>query len=81
MQTALLLGLGAVWPELRSFWRSKRLALIPGAWLPRRVTRIPFNVEFCVHRFNEFMMLMVGETVLQVIIPPSPPLGASAPSL
>ena len=33
VQTALLLGLGAVWPELRSFWRSKRLALIPGEWL------------------------------------------------
>jgi len=25
---------------------------------------VPFNVEFTIHRFAEFMMLMVGETVI-----------------
>ena len=31
---ALLLILGAVWPELRAYWRVRRMALFPGAWLP-----------------------------------------------
>jgi hypothetical protein len=65
---ALLLILGAVWPELRAYWRVKRMALFPGAWLPAQLTRVPFNVEFTIHRFAEFMMLMVGETVLQLVL-------------
>ena len=99
---ALLLILGAVWPELRAYWRVKRMALFPGAWLPTspcislylptsphislhlptspyiclfpgawlpaQLTRVPFNVEFTIHRFAEFMMLMVGETVLQLVL-------------
>ena len=65
---ALLLILGAVWPELRAYWRVKRMALFPGDWLPAQLTRVPFNVEFAIHRFAEFMMLMVGETVLQLVL-------------
>ena len=65
---ALLLLLGAIWPELRAYWRVKRMALFPGDWLPAQLTRVPFNVEFAIHRFAEFMMLMVGETVLQLVL-------------
>ena len=32
---ALLLVLGAVWPELRAYWRAKRMALLPGTYKSR----------------------------------------------
>ena len=47
---------------------SPYICLFPGAWLPAQLTRVPFNVEFTIHRFAEFMMLMVGETVLQLVL-------------
>ena len=29
---------------------------------------VPVNVEYVIHRFSEFMMLMLGETILQAVI-------------
>ena len=33
---------------------------------------IPINIEFSIHRLNEFMMLMLGETILSITIAPLP---------
>lgn len=71
----MLLWLGASWSDLRIFYRVQRAAMLRWAdprgelgHLPKDRTRVPMNVEFAIHRFNEFMMLMVGEGVLQLII-------------
>jgi low temperature requirement protein LtrA len=29
---------------------------------------VPLNIEYVIHRFSEFMMLMLGETILQAVI-------------
>ena len=39
---------------------------------PRQATAVPINVEFTLHRLNEFMMLMLGETILSITISPFP---------
>ena len=33
---------------------------------------MPINVAFTLHRLNEFMMLMLGETILSITISPVP---------
>ena len=33
---------------------------------------MPLNISYAIHRYSEFMMLMLGETVLQAIISPQP---------
>ena len=39
-------------------------------FFPTERTRPPANVEFLIHRFDEFMYLMLGETVLGMILAP-----------
>ena len=64
----ILLILGAVWTDLRLQLRVHRSAILR-KWDPngetinatKDRTRVPLNVEFAIHRFNEFMMLIVGE--------------------
>lgn len=36
-------------------------------WPVKRMV-VPHNIGFAIHRFNEFMMLMLGETLLQLVI-------------
>ncbi len=36
--------------------------------MPKARTRVPINVEFAIHRFNEFMMLMIGECILTLVL-------------
>ena len=36
--------------------------------LPKLRTRVAINVAFAIHRFDEFMMLMIGEGMLQLVI-------------
>lgn len=53
-----------------------RLASSPEMLARAHEFRTPINVNSLVHRFNEFQMLMLGETVLQLVIsdwPPAPP--------
>ena len=62
---------GAYWPELRLFWRWVLVPrCIPGNHLPTTRTRPPASVAFLIHRFDEFMYLMLGETVLGMVIAP-----------
>ena len=75
----ILLIVGSFWTDFRLHLRVHRSALLRScdpdgevAHLPKDRTRVPINVEFAIHRFNEFMMLMVGEDVLQVREAPLP---------
>ena len=71
----ILLIVGAYWSDLRTAYRVQRAAWLricdPDGELdnlPKLRTRVPINVEFAIHRFNEFMMLMIGEGMLQLVI-------------
>ena len=71
----VLLIVGSLWTDVRLHWRVHRAAFLhacdPGGEIKHMTkdrTRVPMNVEFAIHRFNEFMMLMVGEGVLQLVI-------------
>ena len=39
---------------------------------PLRSMRPPLNIEFVAHRQSEFMMLMLGETILQLVAAEKP---------
>ena len=67
--------IGAYWTDIRLNVRVHRMAILRGCdpdgevrHIPKERTRVPMNVEFAIHRLNEFMMLMVGEGVLQLVI-------------
>ena len=45
---------------------------------PRERTAVPLNVDFVIHRCAEFMFLMLGETVLQLVIAYRPTADASS---
>ena len=58
----ILLWLGGSWSDLRTFYRVQRSAFLRWAdpqfdelALPKDRTRVPINVEFAIHRFNEFI--------------------------
>jgi len=62
---ALLVCTFFYWP-LRFMFREQ---VQPASLLERyKEVSTPLNVELLVHRVNEFMMLMLGETVLQLVI-------------
>lgn len=70
----------ATTPTNRLIWRIRRIAWCASEVdalryrkmdYPQRKTSLPVNVEFTIHRINEFMMLMLGETVLQLVIAPT----------
>jgi low temperature requirement protein LtrA len=72
----VLMLVGGLWYELRLLFRLQRpyCCLSPGAqrqlrrqWPVSRMV-VPHNIGFAIHRFNEFMMLMLGETLLQLVI-------------
>ena len=71
----LVLILSSHYQSARIMWKMWRPRMLPKSerdrfvrmW-PREATRHPINVEFVTHRYNEFMMLMLGETVLQLVI-------------
>jgi len=72
---AVLMMCAAHWMQLRLAWRFIRFTLLPRTVLvhlesvwPKERLRVPVNVDFVIHRYNEFMMLMLGETVLQLVI-------------
>ena len=64
----LLMLCGAWWPDMRLMWRVDRRRLLPGPYRPRQQDMPPINVDFVIHRNAEFMFLMLGETVLQLVI-------------
>ena len=70
-----LLLVGAMWSDMRMLYRVQRAAFLRWAdpdgearHLSKDRTRVPLNVEFAIHRFYEFMMLMIGEGVLQLVL-------------
>ena len=71
--SAALALLGGAWFDLRLlfiFFRERhqrRRGYVLGA-LDRRRKMVPIHVEFCIHRRQEFMYLMLGETVLQLVV-------------
>ena len=72
----VLMLVGGLWYEIRLLYRLSRpyFCLSSGAreqmlraWPVKRMV-VPHNIGFAIHRFNEFMMLMLGETLLQLVI-------------
>lgn len=76
----MFVGCGLLW-EARQLWRLRRFQYFASEEqvmrflqvdYPRTRTAVPINVNFTIHRFNEFMMLMLGETVLQLVVAEHP---------
>merc|ERR1719149_274874 len=63
-----LLLLGGFWADVRQMFREARKGLLSGPHFPRRRVSLPLNAHFGIARHAEFMFLMIGETVLQMII-------------
>jgi len=49
-------------------FREARKGLLSGPHFPRHRVSLPLNAHFGIARHAEFMFLMIGETVLQMII-------------
>ena len=70
---AAFLLVGGAWSDLRllcHFFRERyqrRRGYVVGA-LDRMRKLVPVHVEFIIHRRQEFMYLMLGETVLQLVV-------------
>jgi len=77
--------IGSHWPELRYIWRHYIVHRVSTAYghrigleqksaeekaIQTAKTRPPANVNFLIDRFDEFMYLMLGETVLSLILAP-----------
>jgi hypothetical protein len=68
-RTAIVLLLaGAFWPDLRTLWRMQRRLWVPGEHWPPSKVGLAVNATFMLHRYAEFMFLMLGEALLQLII-------------
>ena len=72
----ILLFIGGWWYELRLLWRYFRPQLVLGGavltayqqkWRTEN-TVVPANTTFMIHRYREFIMLMIGESMLQLVI-------------
>ncbi|KAL1530589.1 hypothetical protein AB1Y20_001489 [Prymnesium parvum] len=78
--SSLLMVLGAVWPDMRALYMTSLAWLLRRGYgiqmLPKEQTRVPINVTYMLHRCSEFMFVMLGETVLQLIIAERPPPGS-----
>jgi len=67
--TAMAVGLaGGFSHELRLLLRASRYQIVLGPHMPFVERHIPMNINLYLHRLNEFMYLMLGETVLQLVI-------------
>lgn len=64
----VLMLCGAWWQDMRLMWRIDRRRLLPGKFRPYTEDLPPINIDFIIHRNGEFMFLMLGETVLQLVI-------------
>lgn len=62
----VMLGIGGWWADMRRLYRVQRSVVL--RWidpdgeeghLPKDRTRVPLNVEFAIHRFNEFVRAIV----------------------
>jgi hypothetical protein len=69
--SAALMWLGNLWWLWQQAFRSFAHKALPGA-LPLERSVVVANAGFIFHRNNEFMFLMLGETILQIIIALSP---------
>ena len=76
-EPGLLLLAGGLAIEARMLWRTQRLSWFCSREqalyyirhdFPRDKVSLPINIEFTIHRLNEFMMLMLGETILSITI-------------
>ena len=72
----ILILMGGLWYEIRLLYRLLRpffcLSLreresMMREWPVKRMV-VPHNIVFVIHRQHEFMMLMLGETLLQLVI-------------
>ena len=66
---SLNLTLTHPWPYLCSPEQARTFVRVD---FPKDSSAVPTNIEFTIHRLNEFMMLMLGETILSITIAPSP---------
>ena len=65
---AALLLLGCVWWLAKQAWRTVTQMSVGTGALPLERSIVCANNGFILHRNNEFMFLMLGETVLQIVI-------------
>lgn len=65
---AVLMWAGNFWWYLKSAQRPLLKLLVRGAHLPLEQSAVCTNTGFTTHRNNEFMFLMLGEAVLQIIV-------------
>ena len=63
-----LMWLGCMRWQLSTYQRPLRLLLLPGPHPIIERTFVVSNMGFQFHRNNEFMFLMLGETVLQIVV-------------
>ena len=63
-----LLWLGNLFAIAKRALRPLGYMLVPSMAMPIEQCMVPFNAAFVLHRNNEFMFLMLGETVLQVVL-------------
>ena len=65
---AALMWASNIWLFLRRGFRALGALVLPGPHLPLERQMVTANINFIYHRNNEFMFLMLGETVLQIVI-------------
>ena len=63
-----LMWAGNLWKQWRDFQRPCCELALRGPHLPIRRSMVPTNTGFVHHRNNEFMFLMLGETLLQLVV-------------
>ena len=66
--TTALMWAGNLWWLWRKAQRPLMRLIVPGPHLPLERTAVTNNIGFVGHRNNEFMFLMLGETILQIVI-------------
>lgn len=64
----LLCGAAYVFEIL--YFLSNLYCIVPNSRLSMREIRVPMNLEFTLHRMGEWVMLMLGESVLSLLIAP-----------
>ena len=69
--SAALMWVGALMYIVKRAMKTFAELLLPGA-LPLERAAVCANTGFAIHRNNEFMFLMLGETVLQIIVAIAP---------
>jgi len=65
---AVLMWAANIWLFIRRAFRAVGTMVLPGPHLPLERQMVCSNIGFIYHRNNEFMFLMLGETVLQIVI-------------